>query len=67
MIARRWGGTVEINVLNGYKVTSATWKGEDLFYFIEPMEDGYVAKNKMFIEDSNFGIIESKVVFKERR
>lgn len=66
-IAREYGGTVKVKVDPGYKVTSATWKGEDLFYFIEPMEDGYVPKEKKFVESSSYGILESTVIFKESR
>jgi hypothetical protein len=64
-VARHFGTNVNINVEKGYKVTSATWKGTDLFYFIEPMEKGYQPKVKKFIESSNYGVLESEVVFKE--
>ena len=63
---RTFGGTMVVDVPNGYKVTSATWKKSDLFYFIEPMEDGYVPKDKMFVESSSFGILESEIIFKEK-
>ena len=66
-IAREYGGTVKVKVEPGYKVTSATWKDQDLFYFIEPMEDGYIPKEKKFIESSSYGILESTVIFKESR
>lgn len=66
-MARAYGGIVEVNVEPGYKVTSATWKETDLFYFIEPMEEGYTPKEKKFIESSSFGILESTVVFKESK
>lgn len=65
--ARKLGGTVEIKVEPGYKVTSATWKETDLFYFLEPMEPSYEPKEKLFVESSSLGILESKVVFKESR
>lgn len=65
--ARSLGGNIDIDVPAGYKVTSATWKECDLFYFIEPMEDGYEPKEKMFIESSAFGIMESQITFKEKR
>lgn len=65
--ARRFGGTMTIKVKEGYKVTSATWKEKDLFYFIEPMEDNYQPNTKFFIEESDYGIIESQVKFVEKR
>lgn len=64
---RTFGGTMEIEVPTGYKVTSATWKETDLFYFMEPMEEGYVPKDKIFIESSSYGMLESKIIFKEKR
>lgn len=65
--ARMFGGNVDIKVEKGYKVTSATWKESDLFYFIEPMEEDYQPKVKKFIESSNLGILESEVVFIESK
>ena len=65
--ARNFGGKIEVEVPTGYKVTSATWKDSELFYFIEPMEEGYVPKEKKFVESSCYGILESEVTFKEKR
>lgn len=65
--ARTFGGTATINVEKGKKVMMATWKDEDLFYMVEDMEPDYVPHNKELIESSSFGVIESKVVFKESR
>lgn len=65
--ARNFGGKIEIEVPVGYKVTSATWKEAELFYFIEPMEDDYVPTEKKFVESSAYGIWESEVTFKEKR
>jgi hypothetical protein len=65
--ARNFGGKIKIDVPEGYKVTSATWKESELFYFIEPMEEGYVPKEKKFVESSSYGIWESEVTFKEKR
>ena len=64
-MSRQFGNV--INVERGYKVTSATWKENNLFYFIESMENNYQPHKKMFIESSSYGIIESKVIFKESR
>ena len=65
--ARNFGGKMEIEVPAGYKVTSATWKETELFYFLEPMEEGYFPKEKKFMESSSYGILESEVTFKEKR
>lgn len=64
---RNFGGKMEIEVPAGYMVTSAIWKESELFYFLEPMEEGYVPKEKKFIESSGYGIWESEVTFKEKR
>lgn len=66
-VARQFGGNVEIEVPAGYKVTSATWKEDNIFYFIEPMEDDYTPKEKKFIESSSYGVWESEVIFVEKR
>jgi hypothetical protein len=66
-VARKFGGDVDIKVEKGYKVTSATWKENDLFYFIEPMEKDYQPKVKKFVESSNVGVLESKVIFIESK
>lgn len=63
---RRFGGTMIIDVPNGYRVTSATWKENDLFYFMEEIEEGYAPKDKMFVESSSYGVLESKIIFKEK-
>ena len=65
--ARNLGGEVTIKVPVGYKVTSATWKEDNIFYFLEPMEDGYVPKEKKFIESSSYGLFETEVTFIESR
>ena len=65
--ARSFGGTLKVQVEPGYKVTMATWKGEDLFYMMEEMEPTYVPKKKVLKEDATWGVIESKVVFIESR
>lgn len=65
--ARMFGGNIDIKVEKGYKVTSATWKEADLFYFIEPMEEDYQPKVKKFVESSNIGVLESKVIFIESK
>lgn len=64
---RNFGGKMVIEVPAGYKVTSATWKETELFYFLEPMEEGYVPQEKKFVESSGYGFWESEVTFKEKR
>ncbi len=49
------------------KLVEATWKENNLWYLVEPMEEDYVPKTKVFIENSNAGMIEGKVTFVETR
>ena len=65
--AKHWGGSMTINVEPGYKVTMATFKEANMWYMVEPMDDDYVPKDKILIEDSNWGMIEGKVTFHESR
>lgn len=64
---RRLGGDMTIELPKGQKVTMATWKESNLFYMLEPMEEGYIPKTKIFIEDSSWGMLESKIIFIESK
>ena len=66
--ARVYGGTQMIDVPAGYKVVEATWKeGSSLWYLMEPMEDDYTPKVKVFQESSRLGLVEGTVKFVESR
>lgn len=65
--ARQFGGNIVINLPKGQKVTMATWKETDLFYMLEPMEEDYIPKTKTFVEDSNWGVLESRITFIESK
>lgn len=65
--ARNFGGTMEIKVKPGYKVTMATWKNDDLFYMMEKMDSSYIPTEKILVEDASFGVLETKVKFIESR
>lgn len=64
---RQYGGEMTINLPKGQKLMMATWKKANLFYLTEPMESDYVPKNKVFQESSNWGVLESKIIFVESR
>ena len=66
-MARRYGGKMKIELPKGEKLMMATWKESNLFYLTEPMDSGYVPKEKVFKENSNFGVCESEITFIERR
>ena len=66
-MARKYGGTMTIKLEPGQRLMEATWKDNNLFYLTEPMDSDYEPKTKTFHEDSNFGVIESTVIFVETR
>lgn len=65
--ARHIGGTMEINVERGYKVTSATFKEGNLWYFVEPMDSTYTPMQKKLVEKSMYGALEGTIIFNESR
>lgn len=65
--ARHIGGTMEINIERGYKVTSATFKEGNLWYFVEPMDSTYVPTQKKLVEKSMYGALEGTIIFNESR
>lgn len=65
--ARVYGGNTTINLEKGEKLVEVTWKGNNIWYLTEPMEDNYKPKTKIFREDSNIGILNGKVTFIESK
>jgi hypothetical protein len=61
------GGTTKIELEPGEKLVEATWKGDDIWYLVEPMDSDYVPKIKTFKESSKIGVFEGKVIFYEKR
>jgi len=66
-ITRTMGGTTKIELESGEKLVEATWKGDDIWYLVEPMDSDYVPKTKTFKESSRIGVLEGKVIFYEKR
>ena len=64
---KHWGGTMTINVEPGYKVTSATFKEDEFWYFVEPMDSTYVPSQKKLVEKSKHGVFEGTIIFNETR
>ena len=64
---RKWGGTMTINVEPGYKVTGATFKADEIWYFVEPMDSNYTPAKKKFVEKSMYGALEGTIIFNETR
>lgn len=66
-ITRTMGGITKIELEPGEKLVEATWKGDDIWYLVEPMDSDYVPKTKTFKESSRIGVLEGKVIFYEKR
>lgn len=64
---KHFGGSMTIDVEPGYKVTSATFKEDEIWYFIEPMDRSYIPKQKKLVEKSMFGTLEGTIIFNETR
>ena len=64
---RHLGDTMTIDVEPGYKVTNATFKDEEIWYFVEKMDSTYVPTQKKLVEKSMYGAFEGTIIFKERR
>jgi len=65
--ARRYGGDTTIKLEKGEKLVEVTWKEDNLWYLVEPMEPDYTPKTKKFIESSNYGVLEGSVTFIESK
>lgn len=65
--ARHYGGDAIIRLQPGEKLIEATYKDDDIWYLVEPMEDDYIPKTKIFKESSSLGILEGTVTFIETR
>lgn len=66
-ITKHFGGTTTINLEPGEKLIEATWKDSNVWYLVEPMEDDYVPKTKVFKESSKFGVMQGKIIFIETK
>lgn len=64
---KHWGGTMTIDVDPGYKVTSATFKEDEIWYFVEKMDSTYVPSQKKLVEKSMFGALEGTIIFNETK
>lgn len=62
---KHMGATMTIDVEPGYKVTSATFKEGEIWFFVEKMDNTYVPTQKKFVEKSMFGALEGTIIFNE--
>jgi hypothetical protein len=64
-MARNYGGTMTVDLPEGTKLVTATWKGTHLWYLTRPMEEGERATTVTFKESSNMGMMEGTIIFRE--
>lgn len=62
---KNYGGQTNIDLPCGMKLTTVTWKGENLWYNYIPMEEGYIPVKHTFQEKSSYNLFEGKVIIKE--
>jgi hypothetical protein len=65
--AKRFGGTMNVELPQGQKLFDVTWKENSIWYATRPMRSGETAEVYSFQEDSALGIIEGKVIFTEQK
>lgn len=63
----KYGGNMTIKLEPGEKLIDVQWKNNNLWYLVEPMEENYAPKTKVFKENSNAGAFEGTVTFIETR
>ncbi len=64
--ARQLGGTAYIDVTRGQKVIGVTFKENNIWILTRPAKLGEVAEVIEFTEHSNFGVLNGKVILKEK-
>lgn len=65
--AKACGGTATVDLPPNTKIVNATWKDHELWYLTRPMRSDEVAETMTLHEQSSFGLIEGKVIFKETK
>ena len=67
-VSRNFGGNTTIALQPNEKLVEVTWKDDaNLWYLVEPMDDDYVPKTKVFKESSMLGVLSGSIIFIESR
>ena len=64
--AKSFGGTMTIDIPQGNKLISATWKEDQLWYLYRPARAGETPETSTLKEDSKYGLVQGKVIFVEK-
>lgn len=65
--ARRFGGTATIDLPAGRKLVNVTFKDADLWILTRQAKPGETPEVFEFIEDSNFGVMNGKIILREKQ
>jgi hypothetical protein len=65
--AKNWGGEATVDIPKGQRLIDVTWKEDQIWYLTEDMSEGYEPKTYNFLEESSYGMVEGKVIFKENK
>jgi hypothetical protein len=63
--ARNFGGTMKVALPCDTKLVTATWKQDNLWYLTRAARENELPEDQTLYEDSNFGIVNGKVLFDE--
>jgi len=55
---KNFGGEGTINLPNGVKLVTVTWKETEVWYLTRPMHSDDIAETYQFHEESSWGVIE---------
>ena len=65
VIAKKVGGSANIELPPKSKLVLLTWKGDNLWVLSRPFREGEKAETYTYQEDSKWGLIEAKIVIRE--
>ncbi len=66
-MAKKYGGTANIQLQQGEKLVMITWKADNLWILTRPMTDADKAETYTFRESSSFGLIQGKIFITEKK
>ncbi len=65
--ARHFGGTATIDLPAGRKLVNVTFKESNLWILTRHAKPGETPETFEFIEDSNFGVMNGKIILREKQ
>lgn len=65
-IARKYGGSMTVDVDKDKKLVNCSWKKDELWLLTRQRKDGETPETYTYIEKSTFGILEGTVTIVEK-